>query len=223
MQTMATMLPNALLVIGMFSVMMVLDPTFTALAVMFSPLMMFSTHRSTIALKAASRRARKADGQVAAAATEGPQRDPPGAGVHPREAPGRPVLRTHLEQPRGRSRGGPAAGALRPGRRRDLGAVHGRRPRLRGPAGARRPDERRRAAGVPVLPQLALQAGQGALPALGHPLARAGLRRAGARRAVASSPTSPTAPARCPPAACRAGSSCATSPTPTAASRSWTG
>jgi ATP-binding cassette subfamily B protein len=70
-QTMATMLPNALLVVGMFTVMMVLDPTFTALAVMFSPLMMFSTHRSTIALKAASRRARKADGQVAAAASEG--------------------------------------------------------------------------------------------------------------------------------------------------------
>ncbi len=70
-QTMATMLPNALLVIGMFSVMMWLDPVFTALAVLFSPLMMIATHKSTVSLKAASRRARKADGQVAAAASEG--------------------------------------------------------------------------------------------------------------------------------------------------------
>jgi len=70
-QTMATMLPNALLVVGMFSVMMVLDPVFTGLAVLFSPLMMIATHKSTVALKIASRRARKADGQVAAAASEG--------------------------------------------------------------------------------------------------------------------------------------------------------
>jgi ABC-type multidrug transport system fused ATPase/permease subunit len=70
-QTMATMLPNALLVVGMFSVMMVLDPVFTALAVLFAPLMVIATHKSTVALKIASRRARKADGQVAAAASEG--------------------------------------------------------------------------------------------------------------------------------------------------------
>jgi ATP-binding cassette, subfamily B, bacterial len=70
-QTMATLLPNGLLVVGMFSVMLAIDPLFTALALVFSPLMMLATYRSTIALRQASRRARKADGEVAAAASEG--------------------------------------------------------------------------------------------------------------------------------------------------------
>jgi len=70
-QTMATLLPNALLVVGMITVMAVIDPVFTLLAVLFSPLMMVATFRSTRTLKAAARQARKADGEVAAAASEG--------------------------------------------------------------------------------------------------------------------------------------------------------
>ncbi|MDQ1626875.1 MAG: ATP-binding cassette, subfamily bacterial [Actinomycetota bacterium] len=70
-QTMATLLPNGLMVIGMFSVMLVLDPVFTALAVAISPVMMIATYRSTVQLKAAARRARKADGEVASATNEG--------------------------------------------------------------------------------------------------------------------------------------------------------
>jgi ATP-binding cassette subfamily B protein len=69
-QVLATLLPNGLLVIGMFSVMLAIDPVFTALAVLFSPLMMLATYRSTLALRVASRRARRADGAVAAAASE---------------------------------------------------------------------------------------------------------------------------------------------------------
>ena len=66
----AVLLPNALLVLGMFTVMVVLDPIFTLLALLVTPVMALVIYRATVALKAASRRGRKADGQVAATATE---------------------------------------------------------------------------------------------------------------------------------------------------------
>ena len=69
--SLAVLLPNVLLVLGMFSVMLALDPQFTLLALIVVPVMVFAVHRSTVALKAAARRARKADGAVAAATTEG--------------------------------------------------------------------------------------------------------------------------------------------------------
>ncbi|HEX4980989.1 MAG TPA: ABC transporter ATP-binding protein, partial [Ilumatobacteraceae bacterium] len=69
-QTLAVLLPNALLMVGMFVVMAMIDPWFTVLALVATPVLAFTVFRSTTELKRASRRARKADGAVAAAATE---------------------------------------------------------------------------------------------------------------------------------------------------------
>lgn len=70
-QSLAVIGPNVALMIGMFVVMVTIDAVFAAMALALSPLLVFAVHRSTIRLKQTSRRARKADGQVAAAATEG--------------------------------------------------------------------------------------------------------------------------------------------------------
>ncbi len=70
-QTLAVLIPNALLVGGMVTVMIALDPRFALVALSAIPLMTLVVFRSTRALTAAARRARKADGQVAAAASEG--------------------------------------------------------------------------------------------------------------------------------------------------------
>lgn len=69
--TLAVLLPNLMLVTGMLAVMLALDPGFTMLALVVVPLMVLAVHRSTLALRQAARRARKADGAVAAATTEG--------------------------------------------------------------------------------------------------------------------------------------------------------
>ena len=70
-QTLAVLIPNSMLVIGMGGVMLLLDPTFALVAFTATPLMAIVIFRSTRALKRAARRARTADGQVAAAAAEG--------------------------------------------------------------------------------------------------------------------------------------------------------
>jgi len=70
-QTLSVLIPNAMLVIGMATVMLLLDPTFALIAFTATPLMAVIIFRSTRALKGAARRARTADGQVAAAAAEG--------------------------------------------------------------------------------------------------------------------------------------------------------
>ncbi len=70
-QSLAVIGPNVALMIGMFVVMVTIDAVFAAMALALSPLLVFAVHRSTVRLKQTSRRARKADGQVAAAATEG--------------------------------------------------------------------------------------------------------------------------------------------------------
>ena len=70
-QALSVLIPNALLVAGMATVMVLLDPGFALVALTATPLMGIVVFRSTRALTAAARRARKADGQVAAAATEG--------------------------------------------------------------------------------------------------------------------------------------------------------
>jgi ABC-type multidrug transport system fused ATPase/permease subunit len=70
-QTLAVLIPNSMLVLGMGTVMLVLDPTFALVAFTATPLMAIIIFRSTRALKRAARRARTADGQVAAAAAEG--------------------------------------------------------------------------------------------------------------------------------------------------------
>jgi ATP-binding cassette subfamily B protein len=69
-QVLSTLLPNVLLVIGMFTVMFVIDPVFTALALLAVPPLIFATHRARMRLVATSRQVRQADGIVASAATE---------------------------------------------------------------------------------------------------------------------------------------------------------
>lgn len=70
-QTLSVLIPNAMLVLGMGTVMLILDPTFALVAFTATPVMAVVIFRSTRALKRAARRARTADGQVAAAAAEG--------------------------------------------------------------------------------------------------------------------------------------------------------
>ena len=69
-QVLAVFGPNALLVVGMFAIMLWVAPLLTLVAMVVTPVMVVTILVSTRALKEASRRARKADGQVAAAATE---------------------------------------------------------------------------------------------------------------------------------------------------------
>ncbi len=69
-QVLAVLLPNAVLIAGMATVVIVIDPWFAMLALSATPLLAFATWRATVELKTSSRRARKAEGQVAAAATE---------------------------------------------------------------------------------------------------------------------------------------------------------
>jgi ATP-binding cassette subfamily B protein len=69
-EALATLLPSLLLVIGMFVVMLALDPWFTLLAVLATPPLVLATHRSRVRLRQASRAVRRADGVLASSATE---------------------------------------------------------------------------------------------------------------------------------------------------------
>ena len=69
-QILSTLLPNALLVVGMFVVMLWVDPVFTALVALAVPPLIIATHRSRMRLRTAAREVRHADGIVASAATE---------------------------------------------------------------------------------------------------------------------------------------------------------
>ncbi len=69
-QTLAVLLPNALLLLGMTTVMFILDPFFAFVALAATPMLGFVVLRYTKRLKRAAKRARKADGEVAAAASE---------------------------------------------------------------------------------------------------------------------------------------------------------
>jgi ATP-binding cassette subfamily B protein len=69
-QVLAVLLPNALLIAGMVGVMVTVDPGFTLIALAPTPLLAVVTYRATRRLKEASRTARRAEGQVAAATTE---------------------------------------------------------------------------------------------------------------------------------------------------------
>lgn len=69
-QLLAVLVPNVLLVVGMFAVMLTLDPAFTALALLATPPLVYSTHRARTRLRIAARQVRKADGGLASAATE---------------------------------------------------------------------------------------------------------------------------------------------------------
>jgi ATP-binding cassette, subfamily B, bacterial len=69
-QVLATLLPATVLVIGMFVVMVSLDPVFTLLALLSTPPLIWATRRARKQLRTAARRVRKADGALASAATE---------------------------------------------------------------------------------------------------------------------------------------------------------
>jgi ABC-type multidrug transport system fused ATPase/permease subunit len=69
-QSLAVLLPNTLLLVGMTAVMFWLDPVFALVSLAATPVLAYVVWTSTKRLKAASRRARKADGDVAAAASE---------------------------------------------------------------------------------------------------------------------------------------------------------
>ncbi|MEZ5079960.1 MAG: ABC transporter ATP-binding protein [Thermoleophilia bacterium] len=69
-QILAALLPNALLLVGMMTVMFIVDAWFTLIALSATPLLVFATYRATHRLKEATRSARRAEGLVAAAATE---------------------------------------------------------------------------------------------------------------------------------------------------------
>ena len=69
-QVLATLLPATVLVIGMFVVMVIIDPVFTALALLSTPPLIWATRRARKELRSAARRVRKADGALASAATE---------------------------------------------------------------------------------------------------------------------------------------------------------
>ena len=69
-QVLANLFPNLLLVVGMFVVMLTVDPFLTLLSLMTTPLLALAVHRSKRTLRQASRRVRKADGAVASLATE---------------------------------------------------------------------------------------------------------------------------------------------------------
>jgi ABC-type multidrug transport system fused ATPase/permease subunit len=69
-QVLATLVPNLMLVVGMFVVMVVLDPAFTLLAFLATPPLAVATHRSRRRLRVASRQVREQDGALASAATE---------------------------------------------------------------------------------------------------------------------------------------------------------
>ena len=69
-QVLATLLPATVLVIGMFVVMVIIDPVFTLLALLSTPPLIWATRRARKELRSAARRVRKADGALASAATE---------------------------------------------------------------------------------------------------------------------------------------------------------
>ena len=141
--------------------MVVVDPLFTLLSLVATMPLVFATHRSRTQLRLAARRPRKADGELASAATES-------------LAAMQMVQAFTLEAERRRfteltDDSSPPA-SRRSGSRHDsarwstwpepvstaVGAV------VRRPSCARRRSEPRRAAGVPQLPRLAVQADQGA-------------------------------------------------------------
>jgi ATP-binding cassette, subfamily B, bacterial len=69
-QVLATLLPSLALVIGMFTVMLTIDPVFTGLALLVTPVLALLTHRSRQDLRLAARLVRRTDGAMASAAAE---------------------------------------------------------------------------------------------------------------------------------------------------------
>ncbi len=69
-QVLSVLLPSTALVAGMFVVMLAIDPLFTGLALLVTPVLAMMTHRSRTELRMAARQVRKSDGAIASAAAE---------------------------------------------------------------------------------------------------------------------------------------------------------
>lgn len=69
-QLLAVFVPNVMLLTGMVVVLFVLDPWFALMALAITPVLAITVRSLTIRLKAAEKRSRAADGQVAAATSE---------------------------------------------------------------------------------------------------------------------------------------------------------
>jgi len=69
-QVLSVLLPSTALVAGMFVVMLAIDPLFTGLALLVTPVLALMTHRSRGELRQAARQVRKSDGAIASAAAE---------------------------------------------------------------------------------------------------------------------------------------------------------
>jgi ATP-binding cassette, subfamily B, bacterial len=69
-QSLAVLVPNLMLLTGMTTVMVVLDPAFAGLALALTPLLAVVVVRSTRGLRQAEKRARRAGGDVASATSE---------------------------------------------------------------------------------------------------------------------------------------------------------
>jgi subfamily B ATP-binding cassette protein MsbA len=65
-----TLIPNVIMLVGLAVVMVLIDPAFGLLALTIAPPLFFVTYRYTMGIKRASRRAREADAQIAALASE---------------------------------------------------------------------------------------------------------------------------------------------------------
>jgi ATP-binding cassette subfamily B protein len=69
-QSFSTLVPNVAMLVGMVTVMLWIDWSFTLIALSVSPFLFLSVYRYTGRIKTASRDARKREGQLAARATE---------------------------------------------------------------------------------------------------------------------------------------------------------
>ena len=69
-QSLAVLVPNAMLLVGMATVMVTLDPVFAGLALALTPVLGLVVCRATSRLRLAEKRARKAGGDVASATNE---------------------------------------------------------------------------------------------------------------------------------------------------------
>jgi ATP-binding cassette subfamily B protein len=69
-QSFSSLIPNVAMLVGMIAVMLLIDWTFTLVALSVSPLLFLSVYRYTGRIKTASRHARQREGQLAARATE---------------------------------------------------------------------------------------------------------------------------------------------------------
>ena len=165
-QVLATLLPSVLLVVGMFVVMLMLDPVFTLLALLATPPLVLATHRSRLQLRQASRARPPGRRRPRLGGDREPLVDPADPGLHARGRPLAPVPAPVRHEPRRRARGGPP-GARGSGRSSTCAGVvstavvvwFGAQRVLDGRAHARR------AAGVPELHRLAVQADQVAVQA----------------------------------------------------------